>query len=132
MSIFGSFAYLNFEVFKRRANRIVYKHENESIFRLIEYFLLFVVLFFTISVPTFLIAAFSSLFGNQEYVVADKKNVVKKNIQEGWFDCWFMNGINYYSLKLFLIMFGMHKQNSPLGSNFAEPVFQNHRYIKNL
>ena len=48
---------------------------------MLEYFLLFVILFFTISVPTFLIAAFSSLVGNHEYEVADKKNVVKKNIQ---------------------------------------------------
>ena len=30
------------------------------------------------SVPTFIIASFSTLFGNQEYIVADKKATSKK------------------------------------------------------
>lgn len=77
MSIFGTSAYLIYEIVKRRANRIIYKQENESIFRVLEYIILFMVIFFTMSVPTFIIAAFSTLFGKQEYIVADKKNTKK-------------------------------------------------------
>ncbi len=44
---------------------------------MLEYPILFMFIFFTISVPTFVIAAFATLFGNQEYVVADKKNTKK-------------------------------------------------------
>jgi hypothetical protein len=34
-------------------------------------------IFYAMSVPTFVIAAFSTLLGKQEYVVADKKNTKK-------------------------------------------------------
>jgi hypothetical protein len=34
-------------------------------------------IFFSMSVPTFIIAAFSTLCGNQEYIVADKKTAKK-------------------------------------------------------
>lgn len=73
MSIFGTVAYLFFEFNKRRANRIIYKQENESILRMLEYPLLFMVIFFTMGIPSFVIAAFATLFGHQDYVVADKK-----------------------------------------------------------
>lgn len=78
MSFFGTTAYFIYEIIKRRANRIIYKQENESIFRMLEYPILFMFIFFTMSVPTFVIAAFSSLFGNQEYIVADKKSTKKE------------------------------------------------------
>lgn len=35
------------------------------------------VIFYLMSVPTFVIAAFSTLFGKQEYIVAEKKNTKK-------------------------------------------------------
>lgn len=84
MSIFGTTAYLFFEFNKRRANRIIYKRENESLLRIIEYPLIFMVTFFTIGVPTFLFAAFATLFGHQDYIVADKK--ITKNGDSSWND----------------------------------------------
>ena len=80
MSVFGTLAYLMFEFNKRRANRLLYKQENESILRMAEYPILFMVIFFFMSVPAFVIAAFATLFGHQEYVVADKKQATKKDI----------------------------------------------------
>ena len=70
-----------YEVLKRRSNKILYKRQNESLFRLIEYPLLFIVNLFGMSVPTFVIAAFKTLFDkDREYDVADKKNTSgKKN-----------------------------------------------------
>jgi hypothetical protein len=65
--------YLLFEFFKRRANRVIYKRENESIFRIAEYFIVFSANMFFISVPTFVLAAFGSLLSNREYIVAEKK-----------------------------------------------------------
>ena len=70
MSIGSTVGYLMYEVMKRRANKIIYKRENESLWRLIEYPLLFVVNLFSMSVPTFTIAAFNTLFGKREYIVA--------------------------------------------------------------
>jgi hypothetical protein len=63
--VFGTAAYFLYEIVKRRANKIIYKQENESVFRLLEYLILFFVIFFGISVPSFTIAAFSTLFGRQ-------------------------------------------------------------------
>ena len=70
MSIGSTVGYLMYEVMKRRANKIIYKRENESLWRLIEYPLLFVVNLFSMSVPTFTIAAFNTLFGKGVYIVA--------------------------------------------------------------
>ena len=85
-----------YEILKRRANKIIYKRENESLFRLIEYPLLFVVNLFSMSVPTFTIAAFNTLFGKQEYVVAEKKNTStvknsdeRETIEEKTIETWF-------------------------------------------
>lgn len=78
MTVFGTTSYLLFEIFKRRSNKLIYKQENESIFRIIEYLLFFMVVFFFMAVPTFVLAAFRTLFGKQDYVVADKKNTSKK------------------------------------------------------
>jgi hypothetical protein len=47
---------------------------------MLEYPILFCVIFFGMSVPSFTIAAFWTLFGNQEYTVADKKAVSKQHI----------------------------------------------------
>lgn len=70
MSIGSTVGYLLYEIMKRRSNKIIYKRENESLWRLIEYPLLFVVNLFSMSVPTFVIAAFGTLFGKREYIVA--------------------------------------------------------------
>jgi len=78
MSIMGTVGYIIYEVIKRRSNKIIYKQENESIFRMLEYPIVFMLIFFGMMVPSFTYAAFSSLFGKQEYVVADKKNRNKK------------------------------------------------------
>ena len=75
MTIFGSTAYVLFEIFKRRSNTLIYKRENESLLRIIEYLLFFLVVFFLMAVPSFIIAAFRVLFGKQDYVVAEKKNI---------------------------------------------------------
>lgn len=69
----GIVGYLLLEIIKRRANKIIYKKKNESIFRVVEYFIFFSVNLFLISVPTFVIAAFNTLLGKTEYIVADKK-----------------------------------------------------------
>lgn len=79
MSILGTLGYLLFEFNKRRSNRILYKQENESLLRLLEYPILFPVIFFLMCVPSFTIAAFATLFGNSEYIVADKK-IVRKEV----------------------------------------------------
>ena len=84
MTIFGTFSYLCYEYMKRRSNTLIYKRENESILRMLEYALFFMPCFLFVSTVTFVIASFSVLFGNQEYVVADKKNVVKKKEINSW------------------------------------------------
>lgn len=78
MSLFGTTGYLLYEIVKKRANKIIYKQENESLLRLLEYPIVFIFIFFAMSVPAFTIASFSALFGNNEYIVADKKNTSKK------------------------------------------------------
>ena len=77
MSIGSTIGYLMYEYFKRRANKILYNRKNESLWRIIEYPILFVVNLFGISVPTFTLAAFSTFVGQREYIVAEKKNTVK-------------------------------------------------------
>lgn len=64
--------YILFEIFRRRANRIIYKRENESILRILEYPLIFPINLFGMSIPTFVMAAFSTL-GKRQYKVAIKK-----------------------------------------------------------
>jgi hypothetical protein len=49
---------------------------------MIEYPVLFMVNFFLISVPTFTIAAFMTLFGKREYIVAEKKNTTEGRIKD--------------------------------------------------
>ena len=73
MAIASNLGYFLYEILKRRSNTIIYKRKNESLWRIIEYPILFVVNLFAMSVPTFVIAAFNTLLGNREYVVADKK-----------------------------------------------------------
>ena len=51
---------------------------------MLEHPIIFMFTFFTIGVPTFLIAAFATLFGHQDYVVADKK--IAKNDVSSWDD----------------------------------------------
>lgn len=79
ISIISTIGYFIYEYIKRRANTVIYKSKNESILRVAEYPILFVVNLFLISVPTFLIAAFGSLFANREYIVAEKKGTTGKN-----------------------------------------------------
>lgn len=78
ISLIGTVSYLLYEWVKRKANTIIYKQKNESIFRMLEYMILFIVVLFFVLVPTFTIAAFSSLCGKQEYVVADKKRIMNE------------------------------------------------------
>ena len=73
MGLASNLGYILYEILKRRSNKIIYKRENESLWRVIEYPIIFIVNFFGISIPTFTIAAFMVLFGKREYVVADKK-----------------------------------------------------------
>lgn len=65
LSVASTLGYFLFEIFKRKANRIIYKRENESILRVLEYPILFFVNLFFMSIPTFVIAAFGSLFSNR-------------------------------------------------------------------
>lgn len=74
MTILGTISYILFEIFKRRSNSLIYKKENESILRMLEYPVFFLFVFFGMGVPAFAIAAFKTLFGKQEYIVAEKKN----------------------------------------------------------
>lgn len=74
----GTLGYLIYEIIKRRSNKIIYKRENESILHMLEYPIVFMLIFFGMMVPAFTFAAFSSLFGKQEYIVADKKNINRK------------------------------------------------------
>lgn len=67
-----------FEIVKRRSTRILFKLENESIFRLIEVAMFYVPNLFLITLPVMIIAAFGSLKGNREYVVADKVTTRKE------------------------------------------------------
>jgi hypothetical protein len=62
---------------KRRATTVLYELENESIFRVIEYPILFFFNMFAISIPTYIISAFGALVEGREYVVAEK--VVNKH-----------------------------------------------------
>lgn len=78
LSIGSTVGYFFYEIMKRRSNKILYGLENESLLRLFEYPLLFVVNLFSMSVPTFVIAAFSTLLGKREYIVAEKKNTTTR------------------------------------------------------
>lgn len=49
---------------------------------MLEYAIFFTVNLFGISVPTFTIAAFSTLFGKREYIVAEKKGTTDNNRKE--------------------------------------------------
>lgn len=62
-----------FEVFKRYTNRVIYKKENESLWRLLEYPIIVSLDLIFIAFPTFIIAAFATLFKGREYRVAEKK-----------------------------------------------------------
>jgi hypothetical protein len=66
-------AYLLYEMFKRKANTLIYHQKNESILRIAEYFIIFSVNMFAVSVPTFVLAAFGTLMNDREYIVAEKK-----------------------------------------------------------
>ena len=57
---------------------MLYNQENESIFRILEYPIMFLPNTIMISVPALLIAAFGVLFEGRDYVVADKV-MSKKN-----------------------------------------------------
>lgn len=71
-SVLGTIAYILFDIIKRKANRILYKQENESLLRLLEYMLFFMITFALFVIPAFVIASFGVLFGAQEYKVAKK------------------------------------------------------------
>lgn len=82
LNVFSAVSYILFEGFKRRSNSTIYKKKNESILRLLEYPLLFTVNLFVISIPAFTHAAFSVLFANRTYIVADKKNTSSKPLED--------------------------------------------------
>lgn len=54
--------YFLYYIVKRKATTVLYNLENESILRIIEYPILFIVNMVTISIPCFVIAAFGTLF----------------------------------------------------------------------
>ena len=64
--------WLIYEVFKRYTNRVVFKKENEGLWRIIEYPIVMTLNIFFIAIPTFVIAAFGTLV-KREYRVAEKK-----------------------------------------------------------
>jgi hypothetical protein len=78
ISFAGTLSYLLFELFKRRANKAIYKKENESIFRVLEYMILFPIFFLLMTIPGLILASFGSLHGDQGYVVADKRSTRKQ------------------------------------------------------
>ena len=72
--------YFFYFLIKKKASEELYKQGEQSWLQII-YFLIFLPLNnFLINVPTFVIASFSSLFGNQEYVKAEK--VISKKALE--------------------------------------------------
>ena len=69
---FTIISFIFYEIFKRRANTYIWKQENESLWRVLEYPIIFVVALFGYSVPAFIIASFGVLCTNTEYRVAEK------------------------------------------------------------
>lgn len=65
LTVTSTLSYFLYEIFKRRANKIIYHKENESILRIIEYPIVFTINLFFISVPTFVIAGFMVLLGKR-------------------------------------------------------------------
>lgn len=78
LSLGSLMAFTCFEIVKRRSTKILFKLENESIFRLIELAIFYVPNLFIITLPVMIIAAFGSLKSNREYVVADKVTTRKE------------------------------------------------------
>ncbi len=78
LTLFSAISYLGLEFFKRKYNNFVYRQENESIFRMLEYPLLITFNMFFISIPVFTIGSFKVLLSEREYKVAEKKNTSKK------------------------------------------------------
>ena len=64
--------YFLYYAVKRRATSALYGLENESILRVLEYPLIFMVNMILINIPTFIIATFGVLIEGREYVVAEK------------------------------------------------------------
>lgn len=72
LTIGSVLTFVCFEIVKRRSTTILFKLENESIFRMLELAIWYVPNLFIITLPVMIIAAFGSLKANREYVVADK------------------------------------------------------------
>lgn len=72
LTIGSVITFICFEIVKRRSTSILFKLENESIFRMIELAIFYVPNLFIITLPVMIIAAFASLKSNREYIVADK------------------------------------------------------------
>ena len=73
-------SYLLYWQMKRRATTVLYNLENESILRIIEYPLLFMIGIICYLTPAFIIACFGSLFEGGEFRVAEKKAITRKEI----------------------------------------------------
>lgn len=78
LTLGSALTFICFEIVKRRSTNILFKLENESIFRMIELAIFYVPNLFIITLPVMIIAAFGSLKGNREYVVADKVTTRKE------------------------------------------------------
>lgn len=78
LTLGSAITFICFEIVKRRSTNILFKLENESIFRLIELTIFYVPNLFIITLPVMIIAAFGSLKSNREYVVADKVTTRKE------------------------------------------------------
>ena len=69
---FTTISYVFYEIFKRKSNTALYKQENEPLWRVIEYPIIFVVALFGYSIPAFIISSFGVLCTKTEYKVAEK------------------------------------------------------------
>jgi hypothetical protein len=71
--------YFFYYLIKRKAGEVLFNKESESFLRYLEFPIIYPLVTFLFDIPSFIIAAFGSLFEEREYVVAEKV-VTKKNI----------------------------------------------------
>ena len=58
---FTTISYVFYEIFKRKSNNYLFGQENDSLWRVIEYPIIFVIALFGYSIPAFLISSFAVL-----------------------------------------------------------------------
>lgn len=70
--VINTLAYFFYEIFKRTANKKIWDQENESLLRVLEYPIFFIVVYIGMCIPAFIYSSFGVVCTKTEYRVAEK------------------------------------------------------------